>query len=318
MNAVVTQDLSRHYVERRSGSQREVTALEGVALTVERGEVHGLIGPNGAGKTTLCKILSTVLEPSSGRASVLGLDVVREARAVRRSIGLVFGGDRGLYGRLSARENLQFWGSMYGVGGSELRRRADELLERVGLAERAGSRVDTFSRGMKQRLHLARGLIGSPQLLLLDEPTVGMDPVAALDFRTLIDELRAENRTILLTTHDMAEAAAVCDRVTLIDHGKLVVTESPATIGRLVTRFERITVRQAAPGLLDLVRDLPGVAGAECDGDTLSLETDGGEATSAALAVLVGAGARHISTSHPGLEEVYLHLVGRRGMTVTP
>src|SRR5207248_4116859 len=148
---------------RRRGSP--VVALDAVSLAIEEGEVHGLLGPNGAGKTTLVKILSTVLLPSAGRAEVCGLDVVGDTRAVRKRIGIVFGGDRGVYARLTARQNLEYWAALYRLDGPEGRRRAAALLERVGLAERAEHRVETFSRGMRQRLHLARGLIADPPVL---------------------------------------------------------------------------------------------------------------------------------------------------------
>jgi ABC-2 type transport system ATP-binding protein len=316
MSAIVTEALSRTYTDRRSRPARQVEALHEVTLSIEPGEVHGLLGPNGAGKTTLCKILTTVLEASSGTASVLGHDVVRDSRAVRRSIGLVFGGDRGLYGRLDARQNLTFWGAMYGLRGAALRTRADELLQRVGLADRARSRVDTFSRGMKQRLHLARGLVGDPRVLILDEPTVGMDPVAALDFRELIAQLRSEGRTVLLTTHDMGEAEAVCDRVTLIDRGRLVVTESPGAIGRLLSRYEQVTAEDVPEAAIARVKAVPGVVAVRREDRRLHVETEGSAATGAVLRVLVETGVHRVTTGSPSLEEVYLHLVGKRGMAV--
>ncbi|MFI0960772.1 ABC transporter ATP-binding protein [Streptomyces sp. NPDC021080] len=316
-DAIVVEDVGRVYADRRGRSTREVTALSGVGLRVAPGEVHGLLGPNGAGKTTLCKILTTTLEPSTGSARVLGLDVVRQSRAVRRSIGLVFGGDRGLYGRLSARENLWFWGAMYGLRRSRLRSRAEVLLERVGLADRADARVDTFSRGMKQRLHLARGLVGDPRVLILDEPTVGMDPVAALDFRALIGELRREGRTVLLTTHDMAEAEAVCDRVSLIDRGRLIMTESTDTVGRLLSGYERVVAHDVPVDLVPSIEALDGVVAVRHEAGRAEVETERPATTSAVLAVLAGAGVHRVSTARPDLGEVYLHLVGRRGMAVT-
>ncbi|GAA3117105.1 daunorubicin resistance protein DrrA family ABC transporter ATP-binding protein [Streptomyces rameus] len=316
-DAIVVEDVGRTYADRRGRAAGEVTALSGVSLRVAPGEVHGLLGPNGAGKTTLCKILTTTLEPTTGSAWVLGLDVTRQSRAVRRSIGLVFGGDRGLYGRLSARENLWFWGAMYGLRRSVLRSRAELLLDRVGLLDRADSRVDTFSRGMKQRLHLARGLVGDPRVLILDEPTVGMDPVAALDFRTLVAELREEGRTVLLTTHDMAEAAAVCDRVSLIDRGRLIMTEDTDAVGRLLSSYERVVAQGVSAELARRVEAIAGVVAVRHEAGRLEAETEEPSATSSVLAVLAGAGVHQVSTARPDLSEVYLHLVGRRGMAVT-
>lgn len=150
---------------------------------------------------------------------------------MRRCIGVTFGGDRGLYPRLTARQNLHFWAALYEVPRPLRASLAERLLDRVGLEQRADERVERFSRGMRQRLHLARGLVGDPRLILLDEPTAGMDPMAALEFRSLVDELRSEGRTILLATHNMAEAEQVCDRVTLIDGGVVVSTGRPAALG---------------------------------------------------------------------------------------
>jgi ABC-2 type transport system ATP-binding protein len=153
---------------------------------------------------------------------------------------MMLGGDRGLYPRLSARHNLEYWSALYHVPAAVARRRVPALLERVGLAERADVLVDAMSRGMKQRLHLARGLIADARVLLLDEPTMGMDPLAALQFRQLIKELRLEGKSILLTTHDMDEAEAVCDSVALIDHGRVLAIESPERLAQLVATIERV------------------------------------------------------------------------------
>src|SRR2546421_4874670 len=223
VQAVEVQEIRRFFPPRK---REPVTALDRVSLAIPVGEVHGLLGPNGAGKTTLVKILSTVLLPTSGRATVLGHDVVADARAVRPQIGIVFGGERGLYWRLTGRQNLEYWGALYKLSSRLTRERAQKLLERVGLTDKADQRVEEYSRGMKQRLHLARGLMGDARVLFLDEPTTGMDPLAAREFRTLIGELRGEGRTILLATHDMVEAEIVCDRVTLIDRGKIIAAEA--------------------------------------------------------------------------------------------
>lgn len=312
---VEVRDLRRIYQSRGSEPR---CALDSVDLTVPVGEVHGLLGPNGAGKTTLCKILCTLLTPTSGSARVYGLDVVADAAAVRRVIGIVFGGDRGLYTRLTARENLVFWSAMYLQKPREARKRVAQLLERVGLEDRANDRVETFSRGMKQRLHLARGLIGDPRVLILDEPTVGMDPVAAHDFRGLVAELRAEHRTVLLTTHDMAEAEAVCDRVTLIDGGRILGTEDPRTIGEWLLAFERVTAAGVQQAAADAVKAITGVVAIEYDPQALTLrvETDREGVVNRVLLVLAESGVSEVTTGRPGLSEVYLHLIGSRGLRV--
>jgi len=314
VTAVEVQEIRRVFTPRK---REPVVALAGVSLAIPAGEVHGLLGPNGAGKTTLVKILSTVLLPTEGRAFVCGHDVVAETRAVRPLIGIVFGGERGLYTRLSARQNLEYWGALYRLSGARIKERSAELLERVGLTERADQRVEEFSRGMKQRLHLARGLMGDARVLFLDEPTTGMDPLAAREFRALINELKGEGRTILLTTHDMVEAETVCDRVTLIDRGRILATETPRSLGSLISRFQRIDVEDAPQELLEAVRAIDGVSSvATLEDGTVRIEVNEEGATTRVLRELVEAGVTAVKTSLPSLEEVYVQMIGDRGLTV--
>ena len=169
---------------------REVEAVRGVDFAVERGELFGLLGPNGAGKTTTIKMLITLLLPTSGSARVLGHDVVEDPRAVRRRVGYVFGGDRGLYERLSGLDNLRYFAELYGVPAREQKARIAELLELAGLAGREKERVEGYSRGMRQRLHIARGLLHKPEVLFLDEPSIGIDPVGARELRATVADLR--------------------------------------------------------------------------------------------------------------------------------
>src|SRR5690349_16733461 len=281
MSAVAVEELVRVFTPRK---RPPVRALDGITLAIPAGEVHGLLGPNGAGKTTLVKILSTVLLPTSGTASVLGHDVVAEARAVRPQIGIVFGGERGLYWRLTGRQNLEYWGALYKLSRAEIRERTGALLERVGITDRADERVETYSRGMKQRLHLARGLIGDAKVLFLDEPTTGMDPLAAREFRALIGELRGEGRTILLTTHDMVEAETGCDRVTLIDRGRILATETPRSLGSLISRFQRLGVEDAPPDVLAAVELVTGVSSVTSQPDgSVRIEVNEAGATATVL-----------------------------------
>jgi ABC-2 type transport system ATP-binding protein len=243
--------------------------------------------------------------------------VVAETKAVRPLIGIVFGGERGLYTRLTARQNLDYWGALYRLTGAEIKARSAALLERVGLTERADQRVEEFSRGMKQRLHLARGLMGDAKVLFLDEPTTGMDPLAAREFRRLIDELRSEGRTILLTTHDMVEAETVCDRVTLIDRGRVLATETPRSLGTLISRFQRIDVEEAPDELLVELERIGGVSSvaAQADG-SVRVEVNEEGATALVLRRLVDAGVTGVKTSLPSLEEVYVQVIGERGLEV--
>jgi ABC-2 type transport system ATP-binding protein len=192
------------------------------------------------------------------------------------------------------------------------RTRIDALLERVGLADRADYLDETYSRGMKQRLHLARGLVADARVLFLDEPTTGMDPIAARDFRQLVLDLRAQGRTILLATHDMAEAEAVCDRVALIEHGRLLAVETPASLGRLVAQFERIDFEGGPPDIEDRLLAMPEVQALTRISElTQRIELVDAEAAHAVLSLLVDAGVTSLRTSRPSLEEVYIHLIGR-------
>lgn len=309
---VITRDLGRVY---RGGPGRpDVPALAGVTLEIEEGEVRGLLGPNGAGKTTLVKILCTILLPSAGTASIHGRDVVREAKRVRHDIGVVLGGERGLYWSLTGRQNLEYWAALYKVPGRVASIRVSTLLARVGLAERADDRVESYSRGMKQRLHLARGLVGDARVLFFDEPTIGMDPVATRDFRALVQELKAEGRTILLTTHDMAEAEALCDRVALINHGSVLAVETPRALSQLVSQHERIDFESHDQRLVHRIRAMPGIASVQPfpAAPSYRVELFEGAVIPVVLSTLVGAGVTSLRTSRPSLEEVYLDLVGRR------
>jgi ABC-2 type transport system ATP-binding protein len=311
---VLVEEIVRVFTPRK---QSPVRALDGVSLSIPQGEVHGLLGPNGAGKTTLVKILSTVLLPTSGRATICGHDVVTETRKVQPLIGIVFGGERGLYTRLTGRQNLEYWGALYRLPRGQIKFRSAALLDRMGLTDKADKRVETYSRGMKQRLHLARGLIGEAAVLFLDEPTVGMDPLAAREFRKLIGELRAEGRTVLLTTHDMAEAETVCDRVTLIDRGRIIATESPRSLSQMMSRYHRVDVEVGSGELpVDEIKGLAGVARITQEGDTVRIQIDREEGLPAVLRLLVDRGFTAVRTSLPSLEEVYLDLIGDRGLEV--
>ncbi|HEV2448893.1 MAG TPA: ABC transporter ATP-binding protein [Thermoplasmata archaeon] len=235
--AIVTEQLRRVYRARKGFLFNEVTeteALRGVNLEVQQGELFGLLGPNGAGKTTLAKILSTLLLPTTGRASVLGLDVVKDAPKLRGRIGLVLGGERGLYYRVSARENLRYFADLYGIPRAEREPRITEMLERVGLGDAGDRRVEEYSRGMKQKLHLARGLLHAPELLFLDEPTIGLDPKSARETRKFVRALLAEGVTIFLTTHYMFEAEELCQRIAVLSKGRIVASDTVPGLRKLV------------------------------------------------------------------------------------
>jgi|SRR5947209_10810367 len=318
--AILVDDVTKQYVTaqgffRRTRTTRE--ALRGVSLQVGRGELFGLLGPNGAGKTTTVKILTTLLLPSSGKARVLGFDVVSNPDAVRRRIGFVFGGDRGLYWRLSAYDNLRYFADLYRVPPEVTRWRIPELLEMLGLAGREHERVEGYSRGMKQRLHLARGLLNDPEVLFLDEPTIGLDPVGARELRLIVRDLADRGKAVFLTTHYMFEADAVCDRIAVITGGKIVAEGTPSSIKRSVEDLgvvefevdalpaERLAELRRQEGISSVIvaeRELTQVVTVHC--------AQPGELVIGLGRLLDGLGIRKVTMREPTLEDAYVRLVG--------
>ncbi|MEV0714089.1 ABC transporter ATP-binding protein [Asanoa sp. NPDC050611] len=304
-----------------------VDAVRGVDLDVRRGELFGLLGPNGAGKTTTIKLLNTLLIPSAGTARVCGFDVVTQTREVRRRIGYVFGGDRGLYDRLSALDNLRYFAELYGVPAARQKRRIGELLELVGLTGRERDRVEGYSRGMRQRLHIARGLLHEPEVLFLDEPSIGVDPVAARELRSTVAGLAATGTTVLLTTHYMAEAEELCDRIAVIAGGEIQALGTADELkhhaeGRRVLEVQAFGVTDAQVKGIDL---LPGVREASVAvvgaGQVLTVQSDAAVDVQAdVLRALDGVRLGRVTARAPTLEDAYVAIVNgvdRRPATVT-
>jgi ABC-2 type transport system ATP-binding protein len=319
MAVIEAQDLHRTYktttgtIRRRS---LEVEAVRGVDFAVEKGELFGLLGPNGAGKTTTIKMLITLLIPTSGTARVLGYDVVKDAQEVRRRIGYVFGGERGVYERLSGLDNLRYFAELYGVPGKRIRPRIEELLELVGLKGREKERVEGYSRGMKQRLHVARGLLHDPPVVFLDEPTIGLDPVGARELRATIASLAEAGKTVLLTTHYMFEADALCDRIAVINRGKIVAEGTPAHLKSRVASGSVVEVEVfgVEEETVSKLRELNGVRAVSVEereqAQLLIVQTDADvELTHTVLGHLDGASVGRVSQRAPTLEDAYVALV---------
>ncbi len=218
----------------------QFTAVDGVDLQIQRGEIFGLLGPNGAGKSTTIRMLCTLLEPTSGTARVHGFDVVKQANDVRRSLGTLLAGERSIYWKLSGRENLEYFAALYHIPQPIAKKRVEELIERMELKDRANELVEKYSTGMRQRVAIAKALLARPPILLLDEPTLGLDPQAARRLRELIAELKQEGHTILLTTHYMEEADQLSDRIGIIDTGKVIALDTPAGLKRRIEQKEVI------------------------------------------------------------------------------
>ena len=300
----------------RRRTRTDVEAVRGVTFTIERGELYGLLGPNGAGKTTTIKMLITLLLPTYGTARVLGHDVVEDVRAVRGRIGYVFGGDRGLYERLSALDNLRYFSELYGVPPRDQATRIGQLLELVGLTGRERERVEGFSRGMRQRLHIARGLLHDPDVLFLDEPSIGIDPVGARELRATIRVLRDQGKTVLLTTHYMFEADELCDRIAVIRQGEIVAEGTPSDLKELVPggRVLEVETYGVPEATLTAVREVAGVHSVAVEErgqqQVLIVQCDSGaEVTHPVLARLDGTRVGRVDAREPTLEDAYVQLV---------
>lgn len=298
---------------------KEIVALDGVDLSVAPGELFGLVGPNGAGKTTMVKILTTLLTPTKGQVQILGFDVDREVDQIRPRIGFMFGGERGVYWRLTGRDNLIYFANLYHVPPDVQAKRIPALLELVGLSERGDEKVQGYSRGMKQRLHIARALLHDPEILFLDEPTTGLDPVGARELRQLISDLRTQGKTVFLTTHYMFEADALCQRVAVINQGKIVALDTPSGLKRLVQDLAVVDVEVLGvpPQAIECLRALDGVSMVSVENrdqkQMLRIHARSGTAMVAPVVNAlqdIGLQAENILVREPTLEDAYVRLVG--------
>lgn len=319
MPAIQVTNLRRIYKSTGGVFRRKeklVTAVEDISFHVEPGELFGILGPNGAGKTTTVKMLTTLLIPSGGTATILGYDVVKQAEAIRPRIGFIFGGERGLYWRLSAQDNLKYFSALYQIDPAISDKRIPYLLELVGLGDRNRDKVEGYSRGMKQRLHIARTLLNDPEVLFLDEPSIGLDPVAARDIRQVVRDLRDRNKTILLTTHYMFEADELCRRIAVINHGNIVALDTPANLKRVVQDLAvvELEVRNATPQMIEQLRELPYVDAVtvqerEQSSFLVVQSPRGAQAVPELLATFNGALIQKVSVREPTLEDAYVRLV---------
>jgi ABC-2 type transport system ATP-binding protein len=293
-------------------------AVDDVSFVVKKGEIFGLLGPNGAGKSTIIRMLCTLSRPTAGLATVAGYNVVKQAGKVRQHIGLV-SEKMIMYDQLTARENLRLFGKLYNLPNDFLRKRINELLQFVHMEKWADHRISTFSTGMKQRINVIRALVNQPEILFLDEPTLGLDPQSTAEIRELIKRINAENgTTIILTTHIMFEADALCKRIGIIDHGKIVALDTPGNLkkrisGTDVSTFE-IEIANLEPQMMTSVQSLGSVKSLiQEDSSHLLVRTTGNDAFDSIVDSLRknGAKIRMVKNLEPSLEDVFLHLTGR-------
>lgn len=295
----------------------DLTAVNGISFSVQEGEIFSLLGPNGAGKTTTISILSTLFTPTAGDAYVCGHSVTKEPMAVKNAIGVV-PQEIALYEDLTALENLNFWGKMYGLSGSELSARIDEVLEQIGLKDRAKQRIKTYSGGMKRRVNIGVGLLHKPRLLFMDEPTVGIDPQSRRAILDSVKELNRSGMTILYTTHYMEEAQELSDRVGIIDHGELIALgtqkELTAQVGEMDTLILHLGENEDPIHLAEMLSSLPGVLQANPTDHEVAVVTPSAEKLLAPIVSRtneLGIRIYSVDMREPNLEAVFLHLTGR-------
>ncbi|QLH74788.1 MAG: ABC transporter ATP-binding protein [Methanomassiliicoccales archaeon] len=301
------------------GKEGPAKALDNISLDVEEGELFGLLGPNGAGKTTLIKILATLLLPSSGTAKVLGHDVAKDPDRIRPRINMVSGGDVSGYGLLTVRENLWMFSQFYGVPPKVAKMRINDLLERFSLADKADAKVRTISTGQKQKMNVIRGFVTDPDLIFLDEPTLGLDVNASFAIRNFLRRWvkQQEGKTMLLTTHYMVEADELCDRVAIIDKGRILACDTPANLKKMIRRSSTFDIETSVFEGIDGMGSLPGIEGFQVRtvGDravTRFVVQD--ESVIADVVSYIQSKKGRIMAlgkSEPTLEDVFIHLVGR-------
>jgi ABC-2 type transport system ATP-binding protein len=296
----------------------DFVAVDEITFDIKKGEIFGLLGPNGAGKSTTIRMLSTLTRPTKGKATIGGFDVVKEDNDVRKLIGIV-SEKMIMYNRLTARENLWFFGNLFGMPRQELNNRISELLELVQLTKWEKAQVGTFSTGMKQRMNIIRALLNMPQVLFLDEPTLGLDPQSTVEIREFVKKLNREhNTTILITTHMMGEADLLCDRIGIIDHGKIVALDTPTNLKNSIsganTTILTLEIANLKPDLLATVRNLECVETISQENSShLKIHAHGVGAFDSIIDAIRAQKANVVSIQNiqPTLEDVFLHITGR-------
>jgi ABC-2 type transport system ATP-binding protein len=295
------------------------TAVDDISFDVKKGEIFGLLGPNGAGKSTILRMLSTLARPTKGTATIGGYDIVKDDTEVRKLIGIV-SEKMIMYNRLTAKENLWFFGSLFNISKDVLAKRVDELLELVQLTQWKNAQVGTFSTGMRQRMNVIRALLNLPQVLFLDEPTLGLDPQSSVEIREFIKKLNRENgTTVVITTHMMVDADLLCDRIAIIDHGKIVALDTSAKLKKMINGADTAIVRLNIPNLSSvLIEKLQALKCADAviqeNATGLKILVHGNEAFDNIIDAIRANGGKISSMENlqPTLEDVFLHITGHQ------
>ena len=327
MDPVEVRSLSKTFTTKEGPlfrkTQKSVTALDDVNFSVKKGEIFGLLGPNGAGKTTSIKAICTLIQPTSGEVYVNGHNVVKDAQRARQDLGVMLTGDRTLYWKLSGRENLEYFAALYHMGGATAKQRIEQLLKLVGLDDRQNTLVENYSTGMRIRLSFAKAILHEAPVILLDEPTMSLDPQSARLIREIIQDLRKTGHSILLTTHYMEEADQLSDRVAVIDHGKIIAMAPPRELKETVLKSEIIEIeaQNINPQVVEKLRGIPTITevvstidDAAAQKGVIKVHASGGkQVIPEMLGVLVKGDVEisNVKVATPTLEDVFISLTGR-------
>lgn len=319
-DVIVVKDLRRDYIKSSGLVRRKktvTTAVDGINFDVKRGEIFGILGENGAGKTTTIKMLITLLAPTSGICKVLGYNTFGQEKKIRNRINFIFGGEMGVYRRLSGRDNLKYFANLYHISRAEAKKKVEEALEIVGLTDKADALVETYSKGMIQRLQIARGLMNDAEILFMDEPTIGLDPLGARALRDLIKELKAHGKTIVLTTHYLYEADELCDRIAIMNKGKIIALDTPQGLRKLMdsTKTMEFAVKHSAVNLFNQIKKIKGIKSVKFkegeENDLYLIKYDKDLDILSEILKITG-DITSFSQKELTLEDVFIHLLGER------